>query len=83
MITPAKNTGQRVLYARQNGPQHMPKAVQLYAYGGIDQLRIVDVPKPKPEPGEVVVRIVAAGTNPGEIAIREGRAPVARYSRPG
>jgi NADPH:quinone reductase-like Zn-dependent oxidoreductase len=50
----------------------MPKAVQLYAYGGIDQLRIVDVSKPQSGPGEVVVRVVAAGTNPGEIAIREG-----------
>jgi NADPH:quinone reductase-like Zn-dependent oxidoreductase len=51
----------------------MPKAVQLQAYGGIDQLRIVDVPKPEPQPGEAVVRVVAAGTNPGEISIREGR----------
>jgi NADPH:quinone reductase-like Zn-dependent oxidoreductase len=50
----------------------MPKAVQLSAYGGIDQLRIVDVAKPKPQPDEVVVRVVAAGTNPGEISIREG-----------
>ena len=50
----------------------MPKHVQLYAYGGVDQLRIVDVAKPQPQPGEVVVRVVAAGTNPGEIAIREG-----------
>jgi NADPH:quinone reductase-like Zn-dependent oxidoreductase len=50
----------------------MSKAVQLSAYGGIDQLRIVDVPKPEPQPDEVVVRVVAAGTNPGEIAIREG-----------
>jgi NADPH:quinone reductase-like Zn-dependent oxidoreductase len=51
----------------------MPKAVQLSAYGGIEQLHIVDVPKPEPAPGEVVVRVVAAGTNPGEISIREGR----------
>jgi NADPH:quinone reductase-like Zn-dependent oxidoreductase len=50
----------------------MPKAVQLSAYGGLEQLRIVDVAKPEPEPNEVVVRIVAAGTNPGEISIREG-----------
>ena len=50
----------------------MPKAVQLSAYGGIDQLRIVDAPMPEPKAGEVVVRVVAAGTNPGEIAIREG-----------
>ena len=50
----------------------MPKAVQLSAYGGLDQLRIIDVAKPEPKAGEVVVRVVAAGTNPGEISIREG-----------
>ncbi len=50
----------------------MPKAVQLSAFGGVDQLRIVDVAKPKSKAGEVVVRVVAAGANPGEIAIREG-----------
>jgi NADPH:quinone reductase-like Zn-dependent oxidoreductase len=50
----------------------MPKIVQLTAYGGVDQLQIVDVAKPEPQGGEVVVRVVAAGTNPGEIAIREG-----------
>jgi NADPH:quinone reductase len=50
----------------------MPKAVQLSAYGGIEQLAIIDVPKLEPSAGEVVVRVVAAGTNPGEISIREG-----------
>ena len=28
----------------------MPKAVQLSAYGGVDQLRLVEVPKPEPDP---------------------------------
>jgi len=50
----------------------MPKRVQLSAFGGIDRLEIVEFAKPKPEAGEVVVRVVAAGTNPGEISIREG-----------
>ena len=50
----------------------MPKAVQLSAYGGVDQLQIVDVPKPQPKADEVVVRVLATGTNPGEISIREG-----------
>jgi len=50
----------------------MPKAVQLSAYGGLEHLKIADVAKPEPKAGEVVVRVVAAGTNPGEIAIREG-----------
>ena len=50
----------------------MPKAVQISAYGGLDQLHIIDVPKPEPKPGEVVVSVVATGTHPGEISIREG-----------
>ena len=50
----------------------MPKAVQLSAYGGLDQVKIVEVPKPQAQAGEVVVHVVAAGTNPGEISIREG-----------
>jgi NADPH:quinone reductase-like Zn-dependent oxidoreductase len=50
----------------------MPKAVQLSAYGGLDQLKIVELLKPQAQAGEVVVRVVAAGTNPGEISIREG-----------
>lgn len=50
----------------------MPKAVQLSAYGGVEQLAIVDVPKPEPSGRDVVVRVVATGTNPGEISIREG-----------
>lgn len=50
----------------------MPKIVQLSAYGGVDQLKIVDVEQPGPQASEVVVRVVASGTNPGEISIREG-----------
>ena len=50
----------------------MSNAVQLSAYGGVDELRIVDRAKPEPAAGEVIVRVVAAGTNPGEISIREG-----------
>ena len=50
----------------------MSKAVRLSAYGGIEQLKIVDVATPEPKDGEVVVHVVAAGTNPGEISIREG-----------
>jgi len=50
----------------------MSQRVQLSSYGGVDQLRIVDVAQPQPAAGEVIVRVVAAGTNPGEISIREG-----------
>ena len=50
----------------------MPKIVQLSAYGGVDQLEIVDAEKPKAKAGQAVVAVVASGTNPGEISIREG-----------
>src|SRR5437879_6326890 len=50
----------------------MPRAVKFSRYGGSDVLEVVDVDQPNPGPGEVVVRVVAAATNPGEIKIREG-----------
>ncbi|MBO3458372.1 NADP-dependent oxidoreductase [Aetokthonos hydrillicola Thurmond2011] len=51
----------------------MPKAVRFDHYGNVDVLKVIDVPKPSPSPGQVLVRVVTAGTNPGEIAIREGK----------
>ncbi len=50
----------------------MPKAVRFDDYGGIDVLRIDDVPRPVPAQGQVLVQVKAAGINPGEAKIREG-----------
>jgi NADPH:quinone reductase-like Zn-dependent oxidoreductase len=50
----------------------MPLAVQFDEYGDIDVLDVRDVPAPRPGPGEVLVRVEAAGINPGENAIRSG-----------
>src|SRR5689334_2407554 len=50
----------------------MPKAVRFEEYGGVDVLDVVDVPRPVPGPGQVLVRVKAAGINPGEAKIREG-----------
>ncbi|MDT8914600.1 NADP-dependent oxidoreductase [Amycolatopsis sp. PS_44_ISF1] len=50
----------------------MPQAVRYSEHGGIDVLRVADVPRPHPGPGEVLVEVKAAGINPGEAAIREG-----------
>ncbi len=49
------------------------KAVRFERYGGVEVLQVVDVPRPQPGPGEVLVRVRAAGINPGEVSIREGR----------
>jgi NADPH:quinone reductase-like Zn-dependent oxidoreductase len=50
----------------------MPKAVRFERYGDVDVLEVVDVSRPVPRPGQVVVRVRAAGINPGEAAIRRG-----------
>ena len=50
----------------------MPKAVKFDRYGGLDVLDVRDVEKPVATPGRVLVRVKAAGINPGEAAIREG-----------
>ena len=50
----------------------MPRAVRFSEYGGVDVLQVVDVDKPEPGPGEVVVKVEAASINPGESKIREG-----------
>ncbi|MEJ2667180.1 MAG: NADP-dependent oxidoreductase [Deinococcales bacterium] len=42
-------------------------------YGGIDVLRVVDVEPPETTDDQVLVRVKAAGINPGEASIREGR----------
>lgn len=51
----------------------MPRAVRFDRYGGIDVLRVEEVDAPAPGPGQLLVRVKAAGINPGEAMIREGR----------
>ena len=48
------------------------KAVRFDEYGEVDVLKVVDVPKPAPGPGQVLVQVKAAGINPGEAKIRAG-----------
>lgn len=50
----------------------MSRAVRFDRYGGTDVLEVVDVDARDPLTGEVQVRVVAAGINPGEIGIRSG-----------
>lgn len=51
----------------------MSRAVRFDHYGGPEVLQVIDVDPPVPGPGEALVRVKAAGINPGEAAIREGR----------
>ena len=49
------------------------KAVKFEQYGGIDVLKIEEIARPVPAANEVLVKVKAAGINPGEASIREGK----------
>jgi len=49
------------------------RAVRFDHYGGVEVLEVVDVERPVPGDGQALVRVKAAGINPGEAGIREGR----------
>ena len=48
------------------------KAIRVHKFGGPEVLQLDDVPDPKAGPGQVLVRIKAAGVNPVETYIRSG-----------
>ncbi len=50
----------------------MPRAVRFDEYGGLDVLQVVEVERPIAGRGKVLVRVKAAGINPGEASIRKG-----------
>jgi NADPH:quinone reductase-like Zn-dependent oxidoreductase len=48
------------------------KAVRFDQYGGVEVLRVAEVPRPAPGTSQVLVHVKAAGINPGEAKVREG-----------
>ncbi len=50
----------------------MARAVRFNRYGGPEVLEVVQVPRPPVPAGKVLVEVVSAALNPGEIGIREG-----------
>jgi len=51
------------------------KAIRVKEFGGPEKLQLEEVPGPKAGPGQVVVKIEAAGVNPAEVYIRSGTYP--------
>lgn len=49
------------------------RAVKFDKYGGVDVLQVVEVDRPVPGKGQILVKVKAAGINPGEGSIREGK----------
>jgi len=52
------------------------KAIQVHAFGGPEQLKLDEIPTPKPAAGQVLVRVHAAGVNPYDTYMRAGTYPV-------
>ena len=48
------------------------RAIRVTAFGGPEVLKVETVPDPKPGPGEVLVRVKAAGVNPYDAYMRSG-----------
>lgn len=51
----------------------MMKAVRIHSYGGAEVLVYEDAPRPQPQAGEVLIHVHAAGVNPVDWKMREGR----------
>jgi NADPH2:quinone reductase len=48
------------------------KAIQVHKFGGPEVLEIHEIPTPKPGPGQILVRVRAAGVNPYDTYMRNG-----------
>ncbi|MBV9087740.1 MAG: NADPH:quinone reductase, partial [Acidobacteriaceae bacterium] len=48
------------------------KAIRVHRFGGSEEMKLEEVPDPKPGAGELVVRIKAAGVNPVDTYVRAG-----------
>jgi len=49
------------------------KAIRIHKFGGPEVLQLEDVPRPEPGTHQVLVRVHAAGVNPADWKIREGK----------
>ena len=53
------------------------RAVQIGAFGGVEQLHLSSIPVPTPRGGEVLVKVGAAGVGPWDALVREGTSGLA------
>lgn len=49
------------------------KAIVVHDYGGPDVLKLEDTPRPEPKDDQVLIRVIAAGVNPVDAHVRNGK----------
>ncbi len=59
------------------------KAIRVQRPGGVDALRLEEIPDPQPGPGEALVRLEAAGVNFIDVYQRTGQYPMSLPFTPG
>src|SRR2546425_6391110 len=67
-----KHTGATSEKKSASATSQTMKAIRIHNYGGPEILKYEDAPRPKPQVGEVLVRVHAAGVNPIDWKVREG-----------
>src|SRR6266851_4676498 len=67
-----KHTGATSEKKSASATSQTMKAIRIHNYGGPEALQYEDAPRPKPQAGEVLVRVHAAGVNPIDWKVREG-----------
>src|SRR5256885_12547423 len=67
-----KHTGAMSEKRSASATSQTMKAIRIDKYGGPEVLQYEDAPRPKPQAGEVLVRVKAAGVNPIDWKVREG-----------
>jgi putative PIG3 family NAD(P)H quinone oxidoreductase len=58
-----------------NGTLSIVQAIGVRAPGGPEMLELVELPTPRPGPGEVLIKVLAAGMNRADLLQRQGHYP--------
>jgi NADPH:quinone reductase-like Zn-dependent oxidoreductase len=62
----------------RTGKSGTMEAVRVHQYGGPEVLVVEQIPVPSPAPGQVLVRVAAAGVGPWDALVRTGKSGIAQ-----
>lgn len=76
-ILATKNSGTGTAFGNSSHEQHLNpmRAIVISQPGGPGQLTLAELPNPQPGPGQVLIRVLAAGLNHADLLQRAGHYP--------